>query len=813
MATRIFLTILSVFICLSGSAKEISQHIDFSNEELNLSTFTEGDSNYTEIKWDSMVSEDIPGRYDIPVKFISIQVPTYSNNFNVSVSDIQWDAKIDLENPLRTVTENTSGTSKTTDAVFTEAVNHEELDTTYLEIVNEYFLNARDHYVLVKIRPIHTINSKCIKPIKSVTFEVSYQECTSKELPVDLERITNENHEATYKMGLQLPSSTDKLDQYIIITTTDLVNACKDLALWKAQKGLITKIFTLEEILSRKEFSIGANGIFDEASAIRRFLQSNCDSSKDNYCLFIGSSDRIPLRYFYDKEPSNRINKSDNLLYLDNFIPSDVYFSDLISDWNPILDPVGKYTISASSIHYSPCIYVGRLICNNSTEVANYIHKLIYYEANPGKGDNDYLSKGLVTKQRQHRTYPDLVTQLGSLSEITRLVDNNGTTFESNRPQGCDVIEAMKQVGIMSLQGHGVAGSIACAGQNGEDNMPTWRYIKALDSYPTTLVYDAMYKFRDEPNSGLDLLNNIYKPSILYTLSCDVMPFDRCEHVKVPYNMGTAFTVAGLFGGVAMLGNTRTGWDGSNRNLELKFATEILNQRHIGKAYSIAKAKASLSGYACASHNLMGDPEFSMWIHKPFLQDMNCYVTDGSIILQGSTVPNTNLVLYDGVNSPVKFSPTSNSFEFAFQDMKIQKTFFSTGVWKEGYLPYIRIAEQNAILSNMSKSFIVNDANFGKDIISGKTQGDCVIGNNGTLKITAINSIKLSDGFIIAEGGRANFRCLENIFIDGSVIDNEGTLNMNGDTVTIEELNVKSGGEMQINHNSTTINPFSYEGE
>ena len=801
---------------LSGHAGVITQHISMPEESPTLTIAEEDGEEFTVVNWADLEHEAELGRFKVPINTFTLQVPTYSKDFTVSASNISWRNPISLDFPLETVSvECTSVPMEFTKEPILQTDNTRNTTALSVEIINEYFLNWTEHYVMVKIDCVVPIDSMNIIPLQSADIHIEFRDCKPNEIDFDIPIVREDIEEQnglTKAISLGIGSP---LDKYIIITTEELYEGCRNLALWKTQKGLAVQTYTIEHILSGRNYQIGTNGIVDEADALRRFLQTVCDPSVDNYCLFIGPSEKIPLRYFYYKEPARREHPNDNKIGYDNFIPADMYYSDLGSVWQLENDPAGIYAIPNSSVRYSPSIYVGRLVCNKKQDIDNYLHKLIYYEADPGKGDNNYLGRGLATRQRRIASGLNLLTKLGTLNEVIQLFDNGGADFTTSTPQGCDVLQAMKQVGLFTIQGHGTPGSIACAGAGGETNIHKWRYIKVQEEYRASEIGYGNYGCQEEPNSGLDLLDNIYKPSVFYSMACDIMPFDEFGTYSLPYNLGTMFTIADLYGGVAVVGNTRSGYINRSDILERQFASEILAESHIGKALAFAKANVSFydeyGDYTRVSHNLMGDPEFCMWKHKPNVQDVKLTLTDIFLQASGPTLPNSNIILFDGVNPPTKLLPTETSYSANLTRMNIENNIFSTAIWKDGMLPYISIIAQKAELKNSSRSFIVHDASFGAVVNPAKSTGECVVGQNANLNVTALKSLNITDGFRVTANGQANFRCVEDISISGGVVESASRVNLNGGDVVISgNFCVTEGTELQINHNPEITNPFAY---
>lgn len=113
--------------------------------------------------------------------------------------------------------------------------------------------------------------------------------------------------------------------------------------------------------------------------------------------MLAGDYTVLPIRYGTGRR-SITIKDSqnqDSSIYVDWPIPSDLYFSDFNGNWN--VDGDSSYGEFESSemytMDYAPEIFVGRLLCTNRQEIANYTEKLIRYERNPGNGDYGYLQK------------------------------------------------------------------------------------------------------------------------------------------------------------------------------------------------------------------------------------------------------------------------------------------------------------------------------------------------------------------------------------------------------------------------------------
>lgn len=739
----------------------------------------------TSLVWIGLDSEGEAGCYNLPIKYVHIQVPKYSKNFDVKIIRNVKRRTINLTYPISMVVEQISSNENMFDLKEDRSVSLPEV-----KICNEYFLNGNDHYIVLRLVPVSYDPERLVVDVYGeFDLDIQFTECKEEELDFALFGNESNTTEISQGRGIIDKSSTPL---YAIITTEDLKDSCADLATWKSQKGYRVIVETVGEILNNPEFKINNNDIVDEAAAVRKYLSSLYNAKYDTYCIFVGDKDELPIRYLYNK--SSRADDDGSLLY-DNFVPTDVYFSDVSQKWDLNYDVAGVYTQSLSKLKYSPCVYVGRLHCSTKTELNNYIEKLKIYEAYPGNGNPTYLSKGFVSQQAQHLGYSNLVEELGTLSEKVIMKDNLADNFDDNRPKGAEVISAMRNCGIISMQGHGGPGTIACSGLNNRGW--TWRYIKSINAYDDKQLGFGNQK--EENGCGIDNLDNWPNPSVLYSLSCDIMPFDNCYERNINYNIGSAFTVAGKYGGVAVLGNTRTGYDYYNIKLEKEFANKIKVYRNIGKAHAHAKIDANMSQYACAAHNIMGDPELEMWLNTPIEQEVEISFVKDGVRIMGNKLKDSKICLYDGEENNISVIADTNDVSVGVSTNNFDSTDYLVSIWKTGYLPIIKLFGQNSSISNKSKRYIASEATFGKDIVSGKEIGNYTIGSNGVLQIDAIHSLKTHDGFVVGSGGYAELQCINSVNLYGGSVENGGILEVKGNEVILNNgFTVQKGGKLYV---------------
>ncbi|MBD5204423.1 MAG: hypothetical protein HDS82_06100 [Bacteroidales bacterium] len=772
-----------LMLVLSGvslQSAEIIRTLDFNPSLINEKSLDkEGQKGRCEVLWEGLEPQSKEGLTCLPVYYLSIEVPVISGNYRVAIDSYVTSQPIRMSLPIGVVI-NRSVNLQSDDI---ESELHFDTVPEYkeridVEIVNDYYIKGLQHFVTVRVNPLELIDERTIVPCESITLSLTYDEDGIDPLSFTKRNSINRSISSNVSQNFLYKSDNPDLrSDYIIITTEDLKDDCRNLAIWKAQKGMNVILKTIEEIASN------ITDCIDTAETIRKYLQSLYVPTIDQYCILIGPFEKLPARYFY--RDSSREGK-EGILLDDNFVPSDIYYSDLIQNWQFKKDIENEYTESIDSIKFSPCLFVGRLICQTSKEIENYLHKLYLYEAFPGKGDTDYLNNALLTKQDQQLTYKHLFEELNDFSlielrDISETVSNkDAITFDTNKPTGRQVIEMMKTSGIISLQGHGNPGTVACAGVNGK--APTWRYIKALDYYDNKKL--GYCDVGEPAGCGLDNLNNIWTPSIIYSLSCDIMPFDRVYNFSYPYTMGTSYTVAGLYGGVAMLGNTRLGYTAQGPRLELNFGKQIKCCSIIGKAQAFSKTMSGFMYYAIAASNILGDPQISLWLGKPKSLNIALSSYGGGMKFESDEIVGAKISLFNDEGVTLLDSITHPTYEVSANVLNMLNYDLVVSIWREGYLPFVKYFGQNKTLKT-NKRYIVNQAVIGKQILSNLKNGNYIVGTGSVLSISALDEVKLEDGFGIENGGMAEFDSMNVIEVKGTTVNSGGKLDLNADRICI----------------------------
>lgn len=426
--------------------------------------------------------------------------------------------------------------------------------------------------------------------------------------PADIEYSTASG--PTYSSTL-----SNEMHRYVIITADNLVSSFQPLADWKTRKGASAKIVTTSWIYANY------TGV-DSQEKIRNFIIDAYQNWGTVWVLLGGDTNIIPDRKAFAMD-------CEYGPYSDNYIPCDLYFSDLDGNWNA--DGNTTYGEIADSIDMYPDVFVGRAGVENTTEAAAFVNKVLTYEKNAPNGhetdmlflaeilwSNPYTNSGLGKDHIDHEYVPAQFDPITKLYEA--LGNENYTTVMNALNAGQNII---------NHDGH------------------AWYNVMGIGNG---------YLNR----SDLDMLTNGPKYSILFTIGCWPAAIDydcMAEHFLTNPNGG----------GVAFIGNSRYGWGSPGNPLygysdrfdqqffKMLFTDNIYN---VGNAIAAAKAvyvpfsrQENVYRWCEYEINLLGDPEMPVWTDTPRMLTVShpadlpvgssiCQVTvlDGSAPVEGARV-------------------------------------------------------------------------------------------------------------------------------------------------------------------------------
>lgn len=533
--------------------------------------------------------------------------------------------------------------------------------------------------------------------------------------------------------------------EYVIITSSQLLSAFEPFAQWKKAKGYNVGIVCIDDILTNSFLTLGdeLSSIADDAGKLRQYLIHSYDSVQTKYVLLGGDNTIIPIRY-----ASTDLSDS---------IPTDFYFAELNCNWDA--NHNGKYGENTDYVDYGSEVYVGRLLCNSVEEVKNWTKKVLRYEINPGSGDFSYLGRALSSQEdeMQHHREAEMVQQKLQ-GHINCTIFNEVPDYDAPNPSfptGSVIIDSINTIhyGLLGNHNHGgpLVYGVASNGIKGE--APNNKGVFAMDSY------DELFPTNDEDGNGFDNLTNELYPSIMYSTSCDNMPFDQYNTPTGTYNLGRVFTCRSNGGGPAYIGNTRYGLTPSSAYLQCYFLDSIYvsKNNHIG----IAEAKSKLrqkDNYLRHSHNLLGCPEMSFYSGLPSVfNNIMVNISNSKISVDAG--------LSDSIESRICLSGDVNGIyrQFVFTDRSnvafdtVPDT-YTLVVTMPNYIPYI-VTNDICHIQNttIAEDKIYNGCNIfyiGSDISPMQPYGKVIVENSGNVEIEVGNEVIIKNDFEVKLGGQ-----------------------------------------------------------
>lgn len=834
--TYVFLLIL-LFLVVSLKAyagTEIAVRIYDVNSLMITSTEVDGVL-YSKLDLGDLdVSHEV-GIPELPVEYIRFIVPTASKDFTADVSIVGSTTTHELSSRILPVQPPVPIDGRTIPAFVVPIEEaYEQNYEIRAEVIDESFIDGCNHIVTVAVYPVgYSDVDRTVKVVSKIEVKLSYIECSTAELdtkpiypPVPSPYFCVEdmvvNSVAVPAYSPRRYVTVDSMPgHYYIITPKSLELPLQHLATWKGQKGYKVTMKCIEDIYATSRYAIGTtcrfdNGtieeIVDSAASLRAYLKDQYIAHGSYFCLLVGDyRTSMPIRrvrtyysessykYEYDFNPCGEF-----------YTPTDNYFSDFTTKWN--LSKWSRETIYSDyegSIGYAPDVVIGRLLCSQPKEVENYLRKLIIYEANPGLGDASYLQNHMYFEQDTWEFKKDkdgnyikdsngelIKVATSSLlgkseparnafspfPETTVLISDSCRFKPDGTPhihKGQDIIKTLGTSGYSNWYGHG------CPVRIGTCHW--FHFIIPITSYNDEQAYGKRSEYDYE--IGLDMMENKDKPTIAYSVSCDIAPFDKFvydEKIKddsgqtidringhifdVPYNFGGAFTVAGDFGGPALLCNTRVGWFHSAFDIHKKFNELLSKTPIIGLAEVLSKSQYR-EPHARATHHLIGEPEFKMWTVLPKkFNDLTVNVENHGLSVSGSDLKGARICTYFGQVGNIWQEYPFNSIEL---DASSLMNDFTVSIWKTGYLPFIGLYSFDGIMTGQTKEYIVQTAMLGNPFYTNSTDGNVlrstILGSGTFYTVYASEKITAYSNLIVDEGAEVLLDCEKEIELSCTV--------------------------------------------
>ena len=601
--------------------------------------------------------------------------------------------------------------------------------------------------------------------------------------------------------------------EYNIITSESLLPAFKKIIALKRQRGYYAGAVTIERILAQSAFKggdkMGQSVIADSAGCVREYLKYAFRRGT-KYVLLGGNAPYCPFRYGYSDSyrkdykplPSDSVGCDE---FIGHKVPSDLYFNNLTTNWNVDGDEFyGEYGVA--KFDYSPQLYVGRLLAKSQEEVNNYSDKLMKYELLPDS-NADYSGYGKMLGSQcsidyryNDNTYTNILIKnlanWGIFNE-RKLMSQEG----ADNPTGGDIISEASagKYGMLSFNVHGTPMTFSVTNLRPIGNV----VLAEKGKYPYKRDW---YSIADGDN-GLDCLKNKDNPCVLYSIACTTMPYDIFQQFHYsPFkfnagmNLGESFTLGKNYGGVAFLGNTRSGYFRSSNSLELSFYRQIHNGCYnVGICESLSKYNTlNPSDYCDAhiglAHNLLGDPELELRTAAPeSFSGITITRTDNSITVSGVGVDGAT-VAYCGNYMQGRAVAASGSV--TFNDVSPNSSIM---VYRHDYKPYIApLVIQNGNIYN-SQYVFASSFTAGRDVDPTRTQGNVTFKKGAVYEVEATGDVTIGNGVVIEEGATLKITTPGNVRLSGVEVLSGGMLILQANHVLIpQNFSAKMGGNVKL---------------
>lgn len=817
------LTLLAVFCARS---QDIYYNAIFDTDRLSETVqVADNGESYIRYYWEGLDLTTEVGQPELPVQYLNFLVPTYCKDFSVEAVSYGIQTRKQcgyLPYPCQPELY-IDGRQMSAFVEFEDSVMMSDKSAPEVFVVDDGYIGGDNHIVTVGVCPVlYSGMENVVTVYNDIRIKLHYEECGEDELidcPIpassanpffNLEKWVV-NYDPNDMRARAQAAADNSLKYYYIVTPQSLKSSLADLITWKRQKGYEVRTVTIEEILANSKYKVGSTAaLVDAAASLRAYLADQFRGvGSAFFCLLVGDwKTSMPMRKI---RSSSLATGGENTSV---YIPTDNYFSDLTTTWDLSKKEGETIYVGPYSVKYAPDIYVGRLLCHSATQVKNYLTKLFLYESNPGRGSRNYLGDALFFEQHQftsknwgyipspekdweasliHASKPARV----ACSDLMNVILMQDRTYTEGRlgPTSVEVVDAMKDCGISNWYGHGSPYGVCVAMYN--HIIPT--KMDVLGKKPYHHVDPANQK-------ALNQLNNINKPSIVYSISCENAPFECYEREDTVFsdlNLAQIFTVASsLVGGPAFLGNSREGRflvnqsnslnAGSSPKLNANFYEELAYDSHIGVAEAYSKIDLT-SNYICATHNLIGEPEFQVWTSVPGDLDVKIEYGASNIVVTGKDLVDCRVIVYDGSRS-VTYKGGTQSLMIPYSTNKINS--YVVSVWKSGYLPIINMMASSGTLSDVDQSFVVREAVLGSP--EGATSG-FEVGDGANLRIRAIDLIECEDNFTVSRNGSVELESDNAINLSSAKVLEGGRMDVRAEQVEFSAgFSVEKGGELTI---------------
>lgn len=353
---------------------------------------------------------------------------------------------------------------------------------------------------------------------------------------------------------------------------------------------------------------------------------------------------------------------------------------------------------------------------------------------------------------------------------------------ELKGPTAAEVINKMNSVkyGFLLNGNHGapVQYAIASRGDNVTEDNSKYQIV-AMDEYDSKVDRYSdegkrvLWMTNEESGNGFDNLTNYNQPAVMYSVSCDNIPFDDWKGYYDKHkmrNLGESFLCMNNGGGVAYFGHTRSCYQSAS-SIEYNLFLKEIARKDVSCRFGILMFNTINDNYYSShtlTHNLAGCPETyfwreapkkfkgidpspdgkgNLWVNQVSLDDKDLKQIGYPIVCVTGTKPDGTLYQKKATVTPSNRNPM---FTNVPSDYVVVVTC-------DGYLPYIYKSNecviQNQIITGTEKS----DCDYilaGAHVKMGKPEGDVIIKSGANVTFDAKYTTRIEGGFKVEKGGK-----------------------------------------------------------
>ncbi|MDE5789600.1 MAG: hypothetical protein K2H96_00005 [Muribaculaceae bacterium] len=802
--------LICLFATIAASGRSVNYSFEFDTSEVSLSPAVHpSGEEYLQINFPGLSNYGEENEPLLPMASMHFRVPVNAAGFKVSLTETKEAATLKLDKkilPVETYTCDENPTKNQNSVVFGPSYSIEPKDPM-VSISNEFFLNGNEHYITVSVSPVlYNPVSNLAKLYSVITVTIDFNEKASA--PEGFSPIFGSGKQSAYSFTdyVALDESDSKsiskaiskeqeiISRYLILVPENLKDAVSGIRDWKKQKGYDVTVQTIEGILALSQYKINENGkCFDKEASVREWMKDFYARNGGFYCLIVGDfRTSAPIRKF--KSALSDLSDPNDSYY----DPSDNYFADLVSDWSFTKDSSGIYSRNVDSSSFSPTVPVGRLLCVDSEDIGYFTRKLIIYELYPGLGDSSYLNRALLQRHNGSVVWNSQnLFENFKVSKVTTLTDNCADKFSDLRPFSKDVLAEMNQCGIYSMQNHG--GSIGMRLATSKDNKS--RYLISKKEY------GVLFERYAHDATGLDEMTNFTKPAIMYSLACDVAPYDNKFYSELStlneklYTIAGSFTVGGDYGGPAMLTDTREGSFPKTGKLEYEFGKYINLYNSIGEAENLSKL-TDVPGYVRFRHNIIGDPDIMVWHCSPSQTDIKTVKNTNNFKLTASNLSRGFYgISWGSYHRRMEYINAEGNLEIPSSFLNFHKV---TGIGtlqlaERDFLPETIILTNGSVITNCTERFTIREGLFHSPTENENYTPFLHIGNKGNIYISAFDNLSSNHGIKIEAGGELTLNSEKEVSLKQDYIGTAGKLSIQAKKVTLNNsTTIEKGGCLVI---------------